>query len=152
MGKIRIRIPTPDNSFIKFDSDIVSADVPMLIGLDILDRESLVPNNVINELQSHVQGWSIPIIRKLGHLYIAWGEDEILFTQSELRKLHRHFHHPSGTKLLNLIRRSGLADVDEKMKKMLSDISKSCNTCQKHSIPPQRFKVSLPAEQISFNK
>lgn len=81
LWKLTIRIPTPNNSYITVDSDIVSADVPMLIGLDILYRESLIPHTVLNELQSHIQGWSIPITRKFGHLYITWGENVTLFTK-----------------------------------------------------------------------
>lgn len=35
---------------------------------------------------------------------------------------------------------------------LLKDISKSCATCQKYSLPPERFKVSLPLDGITFNK
>ena len=47
---MEVRIPTPVGSFLKFPMDVVSADLPMLLGLDILDREGLIADNVRNEL------------------------------------------------------------------------------------------------------
>lgn len=105
-GKIRVRIPTPDCSYIQIDVDTVDADVPLLIGLDILDAHLLVVNNVTNKLESHRYNWSLPITRKLGHLYLCWGDNEVLFTRQEIVKLHRHFRHPSAGKLYSLMKRA----------------------------------------------
>jgi hypothetical protein len=44
LGSIPVRIPTPEGKFIKIEMDVVQADVPMLIGLEILDLESLIPD------------------------------------------------------------------------------------------------------------
>ncbi len=62
---MHIRIPRPNGSFLSILLDVISADVPMLLGLDILDRESLVANNVTDELQEPLSGWSMPFVRKL---------------------------------------------------------------------------------------
>ncbi len=67
IGAMLVRIQTPDRSFIVVDFDVVKADVPVLIGLDLLDNYSLVRNSVKTELQSKLQGWSMPLTRKLGH-------------------------------------------------------------------------------------
>lgn len=144
LGLITIRIPTPDRGYIHLDVDVVRPDVPLLIGLDILDRDSLVPDNVENVLESRIQGWRMPITRKHGHMYLEWIYSEILFTRSELKKLHRHFHHPSSGKLMALLKRSKLKDVDSKTRQLLEEISTSCETCQIFSRKPQRFKVSMP--------
>lgn len=152
LGILKIRIPTRDGAFIDIDADVVRPDVPVLIGIDILDREQLVPDNVNNRLQSHIYGWSIPITRKNGHMYITWNESQIFFNRRELYKMHRHFHHPSPGKLLSLIKRSNLTNVDANTKQILEEISQSCSTCQTFSSKPQRFKVSLPNEKIIFNR
>ncbi len=101
LGSMEIRIPIPNGSFLKIQSDVVSACIPFLLGLDVLDRESIVANNVTNELQSPLSGWSIPLKRKFGHLYLCLGTKEVLFTKTELVKLHRHFHHPSSGNLMD---------------------------------------------------
>ncbi len=152
IGTMPVRIPTPDGSFIVGDFDVVKADVPMFIGLDLLDNYSLVANNVRNELQSELQGWSMPLTRNLVHMYITWDASHTLFKLSELTKLHRHFHHPSSKKLNNLIGRSNVQDADSATLKMLEYISRACETCQTFSQKPLRFRVSLPPHEIVFNE
>ncbi len=99
LGSMEIGISIPNGSFLKIELDIVSSDVPLLLGLDVLDRESIVANNVTNEIQSPLSGWSMPLERKFGNLYLCWGTKEVTHAESELIKLHRHFHHPSSGKL-----------------------------------------------------
>ena len=152
LGIIPVRIPTPISGYLHIDVDVVRPDVPLLIGLDVLDQEQLIPNNVENQLESRLYGWSIPIIRKLGHLYITWEEHKTLFTRQELLRMHRHFYHPSARKLLSLIRRSNLEHIDKSTRTMLEEISQSCSTCQTFSRKPQRFKVSMPNEKVIFNR
>lgn len=40
LAMIRIRIPTPNKIYLHLLLNLVAADVPFLIGLDVLDRES----------------------------------------------------------------------------------------------------------------
>ncbi len=47
---MQIRIPTPNNSFLKIKLNVVAADVPLPLGLVVLDNEKLVANNVLNAL------------------------------------------------------------------------------------------------------
>lgn len=152
LGMISIRIPTPNAGNIHVDVDVVNPDVPLLIGLDLLDREQLIPNTVDNVLESRIFGWKIPITRKNGHLYVTWGDNITLFTRQELVRMHRNFYHPSSGKLLALIRRSKIKHVDKETREMLDQISKSCSTCQTFSTKPQRFKVSMPNEKVVFNR
>ena len=124
----------------------------MLLGLDLLDANKLYANNVDNELCSSALGFKIPITRKFGHMYIEWPTSSVLFTRSELVKLHRQFKHPSAEKLYNLLKRSKVADVDSDTRRLLEEITKSCNTCATFSRPPQRFRVTIPPDEIVFNK
>jgi hypothetical protein len=88
LGCIPVRIPTPDGNHIKMDMDVVQANVPMLIGLEVLDRECLVADNVENKLRSTKHGWSLSITRKYGHLYIEWTQSDILYSKGDIQKLH----------------------------------------------------------------
>ena len=151
LGSMEIRIPIPNGSFVSIQLDVVSADVPMLLGLDVLDRESLVANNVHNELQAPLPGWSMPLEKKFGRLYLCWGAKEILYTKHELVKLHVHFCHLSTDKLYEVIKRARPSQVDESTRKLLEEITRSCEKCQTFSTLPQRFPVSLPPSNIVFN-
>lgn len=105
LGKISIKIPTQSSNPLLIDVDVVEADVPLLIGIDILDKEKLVARNVHNVLWSFKEGWALPLTRKSGQLYIEWDDkSRIYFNKEELRKLHRHFYHPDTEKLFNLIK------------------------------------------------
>ena len=88
IGNIPVRIPTPHNSFIHTLIDIVQANVPFLFGLDLLDGEKLVADNVRNQVISRRHNWTIPITRKEGHLYVVWNFSSILFTKTELQRYH----------------------------------------------------------------
>ncbi len=59
-----MRIPTPNGQFIAVLVHVVAPDVPMLIGLDVLDREMLVADNVDNLLRSKIHGWEMPLVRR----------------------------------------------------------------------------------------
>lgn len=48
LGTIPILISIPNGDFLHIDVDVVTPDVPFLIGLDILYQEQLIPNNVAN--------------------------------------------------------------------------------------------------------
>lgn len=151
-GTIRLRIPTPNESYVHLDADVIRFDIPFLLGLDIMDREGLLPNNVLNRLQTYHGNWYIPIVRKFGHLYICWNNATTLFTRNELLKLHRHFQHPLIGKLFALIKRARPEQSNESTRKMLDEIRKSCETCQVYSAPPQRFTVTLPPDNLTFNR
>ena len=91
LGKMQIRIPTPEDTFLYFYVDVVPPNVPLLLGIDVLDCFQFVADNVRNVLENRKQGWTLPIQRKHGHLYLYWDASEVLFTASELKKLHGHF-------------------------------------------------------------
>lgn len=94
----------------------------------------------------------MPITRKRGHLFINWGSWTVFFTKYELQKLHTHFYHPYSNKLFNVIKRSRTYQADQTTISLLKDISKHCATCQTYASPPERFKVSLTLNEITFNK
>lgn len=60
-GIISLRVPIPDGSHLPLAIDVVEADVPLLVGLDVMDREGLVPDNVNHLLVSKLRGWTLAI-------------------------------------------------------------------------------------------
>ena len=50
-GCMKFRIPTSNGSHIDILLDVVDADVPMPIGLDVLDDDGLVVNNLTDKLE-----------------------------------------------------------------------------------------------------
>jgi hypothetical protein len=133
--------------------DVVQANVPFLIGLDILDANGLTADTVSNKLKCPKGGWETPpLVRKIGHLYLEWSyEGNILFSKSELTKMHRGFYHPSSENLLNLLKRAWHDDTNQETMQFLQQIASACGTCQKLGPKPIRFKVSLPnMEDIVF--
>lgn len=70
MGSIDARIPLLSGAYLPMRVDAVNADIPLLVGLDILDREGMVPDNYDNFVDSRRDKWKIIIMRKHGHIFV----------------------------------------------------------------------------------
>jgi hypothetical protein len=142
-----MRIPTPNESFMLLAVDVVDADMPFLVGLDILDLFQLNVDTVQNQLRAPKAGWSIPLVRKNGHIYLEWKpEDRILFTKAELTRLHGGFFHTPNSQLIKLIQRAKRDDLNAEARKILDDIAMSCETFQRLGPKPFRFRASIPED------
>jgi hypothetical protein len=64
LGSIAIHIPTPA-SVITLNVDVVRANVPLLIGIDVLDANGLTADTVSNKLKCPRGGWETPLVRKI---------------------------------------------------------------------------------------
>ncbi len=106
----------------------------------------------MNELLAPLPGCSMHLERKFWHLYPCCGSKEVLNTKPELDKLHRPFRHLSIGKLYEVIKRAKPNQVDESTRKLLEDITRSCEICQTFSTRSQRFRVSLPPSDIVINR
>lgn len=106
--------------------DVVSADVPALHGLDVLDKESLIVETVTNRLTKRmllsgpkneddmpladvvVDKWWVLSLRYAGHINNSISlTSPTFFARNQLHKLHRQFVHTSSEKLYNQLKRSG---------------------------------------------
>ena len=152
LGSVQIRIPTPNHSSLKIKVNVVLADVPLLLDLDVLDNEKLVASNVPNELQASHYGWSMTLLRKHRQLYLTWNSQSILITKSEIIKLHCHLKHSTSGKLYEVMKRARPNQVGEVTQKLLEKVSMASESCQTFSAPPQRFRVTLPPSDIVFNR
>lgn len=151
MGKLELRLPLPDGQFLPLLIDVVDADIPFLLGLDVLDNERLVADNVSNVLESRRDKWKLPIKRKHGHMFVEWGQESIRFTKAELQKLHLHLFHANVQKLYNLLKRARPEEVTADTRRTLEEIADASRNCHTHKAGPYRFRVSIPEEEVRFN-
>lgn len=96
------------------------------------------------------RSWYISLHRKMGNLYMEWNTD-ICFTKSKIRRLHRHFSHPSHSKLIALIERAKPEEATSKTRSTIAKIRRADRTCQRNSKEPSRFRVSMPPEDCILN-
>jgi hypothetical protein len=151
LGNISIEIPTP-GSPIHINCDVLKSDLPLLIGLDILDKYGLNVLSVEGLLQSTTEHWTIPIQRLWGHIYLQWDPGiQLFFTRAELTKIHRHFLDPSTVKLVNLLKRATPGNVPKETRAQLDGIQKACKTCTNCSPRPQHVQVTIDPDRIVFN-
>lgn len=168
LGTFTFSLKTPSGiNNIDVPLDVVDVNIPALIGLNILDQNRLMIDNVNNKLARrrqirkngltyYLEEWFLPLYRSDStHLHTPMHNASYIdthFTTGELNRLHRHFFHPTSTKLFNLLRRTNPADADPETLKILNDITAKCDTCQRITSVPLRFKVSFGSDSARFNE
>lgn len=151
MGSIQVRIPINGEYFVVILARIVDVDLPLLLGLDVLSRLKAVLDFGKYTMTSTAGNCTIPLTKRMGHAYIDW-QSSILYTEPELRKMHRHFFHPSTDKLYAIIKRAEPTTTNTGMYDILEKVKGTCDTCQRNAAEPHRFRVSLPNEDCVFNR
>jgi hypothetical protein len=73
------------------------------------------------------------------------------FSRAQLHRLHKHFFHPSAANLLNLLWRGYPESLKKDTRRILQEISSSCETCVRYSSAPIKFQVRIP-DEVAFNK
>lgn len=128
---------------------VVPANTPFLLCIADMDKLGVKLDNLRNVL---VQGSNmIPIVRKWGHPWLLLNQPEKTvacshLTESELRRLHRRFGHPSAKRLIRLLHRSG----HEFQSRAVHLLTKYCHQCQMNQKSPGRFKFTLK-DDYNFN-
>ncbi|KAI6248308.1 hypothetical protein HI914_03348 [Erysiphe necator] len=121
IGSIDITIP-----FGIFAFHMLHADIPFLLSLRDMDRSGIIFDNLKNILIQPSTNIKVPVYGYRGHAWISISTDytpnthksnvfseletyavESFLTESQLRRLHRRFGHPSASKLINLLKRAG---------------------------------------------
>lgn len=153
LGTLDVRIRVDDNHFIETRVDVVDVDIPFLLGLEFLDLFDVVIE-VAQVLLISRSGWEVPLTHRLGHLYICNDDKnmEMLYTEEELRKVHKHFFHPKSERLYAVLKRGDPESVTTEDLKCLEKLAKKCDVCQRYAAGPRRFRVSLPKEDVVFNR
>lgn len=135
---------------------IVDINTPFLLCLADLDKLGAFFNNLTNEIVQSNR--VIPVIRRYGHAFLLWCTsaysimsesldlNPCFLTETELRRLHRRFGHPSVQRLHRILERSG-HDVEMQA---IEYLTKYCEHCQKHGRSPGRFSFTIK-DDINFN-
>ena len=150
-GLVKFWIPYAGDKIINISLDVVDINVPLILGLDKLDEYKMYVNNVENILVCTEPEHKHPITRKLGHLWYEWTKD-VFYTDAEIKRIYRHFYHPQPEKVYNFLQKSEDPDATPDTFKQLQDITQSSDICQRLSGQPVHFTVSLPSDDIVFNR
>jgi hypothetical protein len=108
--RIMFNLPTP-RGIIGTKVHVVQADFPLLLGLDILDKYKLAVNSVDDQLEGIKNPpnskvlWNENITRKHDHLYLCL-PFVVSLSRAQLESLHKHFVHPSGKSLFEMLKRA----------------------------------------------
>lgn len=105
IGTINIRMPLMESHVTDIDADVVDVNVPFLLGLNNLTKLKILLDVGKDRISSANLNWEMPVIRKHGHLYIAWPKC-VMFTVRELKKVHRHLFHSQPDRIYQLLRRA----------------------------------------------
>lgn len=166
-GRVMLPLFTPPGaSKVIVEMDIVTADILALLGMDVLDKESLAPCTVSNRLVKrvlhkrpdgkniYIDEWSVPKKRSASnHLYADLNlSTAMYFTRTQLSRLHRQIFHPSAQKLFNLLKRSRPEEATAETMEVLKDLPRRCDPCQRIQHAPVRFRVTIGAEDVRFNE
>jgi hypothetical protein len=153
LGLIQIQIPVPGpTKLIKLLFEVVDLDIPLMLGLEFLEKHKLNPLSVHNKLWSVDGNWTMPIVRKNGHLYLCWDNTHVVnYSRTKLDRLHRRFFHPSAGKLWNLLNSAYPDAMCSDTLSLLKEISSSCEACLRYSTAPISFQVRMQ-DEIAFNK
>lgn len=91
-------------------------------------------------------------MRKFDHPFLWWNSVyHCIFTETELRGLHKRFGHPHSDKLYKVLKCAELPDIDAKTSRILEDITRKSLQCQRYAQAPRRFKFNLREVEI-FNQ
>lgn len=104
-GNMNTRVWVADDFYIIFTPENVDANVPFVLGLDVLTHLKALLNFEDNWISFHRGNWRTPLTRKLGQLYISWSI-AVYCTKQEIRKIHRNIHHPQTERLVSIIKRA----------------------------------------------
>jgi hypothetical protein len=147
VGQIEFHLPVGE-SFISFQAFIVPIDVPLLLGLDVMQSYGMKLCTKTNSLSG--SGWTVPLHHVNGHLMLPLPNSisDIHFSKLELVRMHNGFHHPSAGKLYIILQRAKPTEVPPHLLSVLEDISKYCETCQRTARKPLRFQATIPRDLV----
>lgn len=151
IGTLKLRLPVNENIFMKFVERIVSIDVPLLLGLDVLWKLCLFVNFGDGALKSILNGWKWHLVHKMGHMYFEW-PPVVYYTDVELKTIYRHLFLPTTENLLLLIKTGAKDRYSSDLHNKLDHTRSVCNTCQRLWREPGRFRVSIPRKICVFNR
>lgn len=107
-----------------------------------------------NHPQLCVHQWSIPLVSSThGHAYVLFNiPSSSHLANSQLQKLYCQFLYQSAEKSLNLIGKAHPEHGTPEARKVLRDISRSCEPCERIRPASTRFRVYFGTKKVRFNE
>lgn len=105
LGVIDIDMPVSESHSLVLSAEIVDVIVPLLLRLDDLSGIRAVLDFAEDAHVGKFDEGRLPLVREKEHIYLGWGAS-ILYTPTELKRMHRHFKHPSAERVYALVRRA----------------------------------------------
>ncbi len=110
-----------------------------------MEQHKWYVNEVSRELIcSENPSLKVELVKKNGHLYLEWSPAVILFSRSDLLKIHRRFVHSTPEKLCKLLKKAAPKQFDSNTRRLLDEISKHCQSWQQMAPKPFIFQVTMP--------
>lgn len=75
----------------------------------------------------------------------------VMFTEKELRLIHRSFGHPSVSSNHKFLRKESSEPLSKTLRMKLVKLADSCKTCKRNAEASQRFKLTVGSEDLAFN-
>ena len=123
----------------------------------LLSNKDMLLNNLDISLQGrylHIGNLRQPLLLDNFFFIHNWSSKDTpydLYTEDDLRKIHRGFGHPSVKATYHLLRRANPDTLPPQTMKALTKISTDCKTCLKYAQAPRRFRLTIGAETLRFN-
>lgn len=93
----------------------------------MLRRDILLLKYITNVLESWSDGWRHQLVKKFGNVFVEWRKpSRMLYSKTELQRLHLHFCHPFVGNLYNPLKRGQPENANNYFYKILEDISRAC--------------------------
>lgn len=74
-----------------------------------------------------------------------------LYTDQELRTLHRTFGHPSVRALQNLLEWASGSKIEKNIVQTLEKMKEDCMVCMKTSAAPRKLRVTFSTSELRFS-
>ena len=145
-------------------SDVVEADIPLLLSKDTLDKGKAVCDygnktiEIYNTKQPMLYTSSGHIAIPINPHHADMNSTVVMHTttqnensdvKSTARKLHLQFGHPESTRLIKLVKDSG--NTDTGLISAIEEISQTCDICKRYKKNAPRPIVSFPLAKV-FNE
>ena len=148
-------IPVPFSAIgvtITVEFQIIGEDVPSLLSLADIKRNMLDVKLLENRIE--LDGKSQGLVFENGFIIHRWRNTDTLsalYTEQEIRRLHRSFGHPSAQALYNILKRARPSDIKDTALREITRIAEECSTCKENAGRPRRFRLTVGAEDLRFN-
>ena len=150
-----VLIPIPFNKLgiiIDVDFIVLGCNCPSL-----LSNKDMLTNGLDISIQGkflYMGDRRQPLTLKNYFFIYEWDAKElpyILYTEGELRRIHRGFGHPSVLSTYNLLKRANKSKLRKSIKQEIAKIVEDCDICRRSGNKPRRFKLTAGTEELRFN-